>query len=327
LQTGLAAKLKKWMHDNPTRVLVFGTADDKPNHKMLRMLKRTAHRAGLNCGRCDGCRRFTKRRQSERGHGILPVAPAGESEEEAFHVKWLLFFPLGIWLSARARGIPVRYVLMWRSYTDSMTIVGAKPKEYRLLVGIPYLNAGDLLLKGMKTLHKDNPFHFLVSLRSFIEYNRRGIWFLMWASEKQLRKAEHLTFKQAGSPPLTRMDAMLCEAMGAGKVSHLEDIVGGFNEPFIDALHALTHGNPISVRFPTMKLTKIFDIPQILARAEHEQNIFRLLLYRRLIKMPDADIWTLLKPIHDKPQLLQQEVLKAGDDLTKSGVKIEWKTL
>lgn len=56
---------------------------------------------------------------------------------------------------------------MWD--TDAMTIVGAKPKEYRLLVGIRYLNAADLLLNGMKTLHKDNPFHFLVSLRSFIE--------------------------------------------------------------------------------------------------------------------------------------------------------------
>ena len=44
-----------------------------------------------------------------------------------------------------------------------MTTVGAKPKDYRLLVGIRYLNASDLLLKGMKTLHQDNnPFHFLV---------------------------------------------------------------------------------------------------------------------------------------------------------------------
>lgn len=68
------------------------------------------------------------------------------------------------------------------SYTYAMTTVGAKPKDYRLLVGIRYLNAGDLLLKGMKTLHKDNPFHFLVSLRSFIEYTRRGIWFIVWAS-------------------------------------------------------------------------------------------------------------------------------------------------
>ena len=214
---------------------------------------------------------------------------------------------------------------MWD--TDAMTIVGAEPKEYRLLVGIRYLNASDLLFKGMKTLHKDNPFHFLVSLRSFIEYNRRGIWFLMWASEKQLRKAEHLTFKQAGSPPLTTMDGMLCEAMGAGKVPHLEDIVSGFNEPFIDALHALTHGNPISVRFPAMELTKIFDIPKILERAEHEQNIFRLLLYRRLIRMPEADIWKLLKPIHDKPELLREEVLKAAADIKTSGIKIEWKTL
>jgi hypothetical protein len=208
-----------------------------------------------------------------------------------------------------------------------MTIVGAKPKEYRLVVGMRYLNASDLLLKGMKTLHLDNPFHFLVSLRSFIEYTRRGIWFLVWASNEQLRKAEHLTFKEADSPSLVKMDAMLSKAMGAGKESHLKDIVGGFNEPFIDALHALTHGNPISVRFIAMELTKVFDIPKILERAEHEQNIFRLLLYRRLTKMPEGDIWKLLKPIHDKPVMLQQEVLKAAADLKKSGIKIEWKSL
>lgn len=209
-----------------------------------------------------------------------------------------------------------------------MTIVEAKIENYRLLVGIRYLNASDLLLKGMKALYQDdNPFHFLVSLRSFIEYTRRGIWFLMWASDDQLKKAEHLTFKQAGSPSLTKMDAMLTEAIGAGNVSRLTDIVGGFNEPFIDCLHALTHGNPVSVRFPAMELTKLFDIPKFVERAEYEQNVFRLLLYRRLTKMPEADIWKLLKPIHDKPVLLHQEVLKAAADLKKSGVNIEWKSL
>ena len=209
-----------------------------------------------------------------------------------------------------------------------MTTVGAKPKDYRLLVGIRYLNASDLLLKGMKTLHQDNnPFHFLVSLRSFIECTRRGIWFLVWASNEQLKSAEHLTFKQAGSPSLTKMDAMLTKAMGAGNVSRLTDIVDGFNEPFIDCLHAMTHGNPVSVRFPAMELTKLFDIPRFVERAEHEQNIFRLLVYRRLTKMPQGEIWNVLKTAHDKPQLLRQEVLKADADLKKSGIKIAWKSL
>jgi len=209
-----------------------------------------------------------------------------------------------------------------------VTIVGASIEDYRLLVAIRYLNASDLLLKGMKALYQDdNPFHFLVSLRSFIEYTRRGIWFLVWASDDQLKKAEHLTFKQAGSPSLTKMDAMISEAMGTGKESPLKQIVDGFNEPFIDALHALTHGNPISVRFPAMEITKLFDIPRFVERAEQEQNIFRLLVYRRVLKMPLSDIWDLLKTVYDKPPLMHQEVLKAAADLKRNGIPIEWKSL
>jgi hypothetical protein len=207
-----------------------------------------------------------------------------------------------------------------------MTTVKAKPKEYRLLIGARYLDASDRLLKGMTAVHQTNPFHFLVSLRSFIEYTRRGIWFLVWASNEQLRAAEHLTFKQAGSPPLIKMDAMLQNAMGAGKVSHLADPVSGINEPFIDCLHAMTHGNPVSVRFIAMELTKVFNIPKFLARAEHELNIFRLLLYRQVAEMPQNEIWNLLKPIHENPQLLYKEVIKAASDVKKQGgMKIEWR--
>lgn len=118
---------------------------------------------------------------------------------------------------------------------------------------------------------------------------------------------------------------MLFEAMGAQ--SHLTDIVGGFNEPFIDCLHALTHGNPVSVRFPAMESTKLFHIPKFVARAEHEQNIFRLLVYRRMTKLPQADIWNLLKPIHDQPSLLYNEVVKAAADFKRSGIQIDWKSL
>jgi len=147
-----------------------------------------------------------------------------------------------------------------------MTVL-AKPKEYRLLVGARYLDASDRLLKGMRAVHQDNPFHFLVGFRSFIEYTRRGIWFLVWASNDELLTAEHLTFKQAGSPSLTKMDAMISKVLGAGNVSNLTTPVDVINEPFIDCLHALTHGNPVSVRFIAMELDKVFDIPRFLARA------------------------------------------------------------
>jgi hypothetical protein len=146
----------------------------------------------------------------------------------------------------------------------------------------------------------------------------------MWASDEQLRKAEHLTFKQTGSPPLIKMDEMLKKSMGAGKVSHLNEMVDVFNEPFIECLHALTHGNPISVRFLAMRIEKVFDIPQALAMAEHELNIFKLLLYRRAIRMRQGDIWKLLKPIHDNPQALYVEVVNAADVMKQGGLNIEW---
>jgi hypothetical protein len=55
-----------------------------------------------------------------------------------------------------------------------MTSVLSTAKHYRLLVGARYLHASDLLLKGMEAVHNENPFHFLVTLRSFVEYTRRG---------------------------------------------------------------------------------------------------------------------------------------------------------
>lgn len=55
LEVTLAVKLRRWLKDNPRKVLLFGTANDKPDTKMLLALKATARRAGLNCGHCSGC--------------------------------------------------------------------------------------------------------------------------------------------------------------------------------------------------------------------------------------------------------------------------------
>lgn len=52
----LVPKLQKWLKENPAKVLLFGTGNDKPDTKMLRTLKRTAKRAGLACGHCPGCK-------------------------------------------------------------------------------------------------------------------------------------------------------------------------------------------------------------------------------------------------------------------------------
>jgi len=56
LHPSLVPRLKAWLKGNPGRVLLFGTDRDKVDRHMLRALKRTAYRAGMNCGRCAGCK-------------------------------------------------------------------------------------------------------------------------------------------------------------------------------------------------------------------------------------------------------------------------------
>jgi len=57
LSDDLAVTLKAWKEKRPGSKLVLGTKNDTPNTKMLQMLKRSARNAGLNCGRCPGCRK------------------------------------------------------------------------------------------------------------------------------------------------------------------------------------------------------------------------------------------------------------------------------
>jgi hypothetical protein len=146
--------------------------------------------------------------------------------------------------------------------------VSLPENQYRLLVALRYWDASTAIFQGLKRQRGVNDFHFLVTLRSFIEYTRRGIWFLAWADEQELRRAEKLTFDRSGSPNLVRMDEMINEALGLGKVSYLRDLVSGINEPFLDGLHALTHGNPISVRFLAFDLVRIFQTERLLERAD-----------------------------------------------------------
>jgi len=56
LPDDLAATLLHWKDENPGTRLVLGTKNDTPNWKWLQMLKRAVRRAGLNCGRCTGCK-------------------------------------------------------------------------------------------------------------------------------------------------------------------------------------------------------------------------------------------------------------------------------
>jgi integrase len=51
----------------PNSKFVFGDPSDKPHTKWLRMLKRMAREAGLNCGHCDGCREYAEKPNADGG--------------------------------------------------------------------------------------------------------------------------------------------------------------------------------------------------------------------------------------------------------------------
>jgi hypothetical protein len=191
-------------------------------------------------------------------------------------------------------------------------------EKYRLLVAIRYLNSSEDIWKGLKRQQGVNDFHFLITLRSFIEYTRRGIWFLAWADEKTLKDAEKATFQRPGSPGIIQMDKMINGALGLGRVSHLAKNIPGINEPFIDCLHALTHGNPISVRMTTIGLHKIFNTEGLLSRVELELNLFRVLLYRQMLGEELKGIWKVLSPICDKPEDVLANARAAAFLLKKS---------
>ena len=52
----LLVELRAWKEAHGGKGLVLPTAGGRPNHKMLRALKRLAKAAKLNCGRCGGCK-------------------------------------------------------------------------------------------------------------------------------------------------------------------------------------------------------------------------------------------------------------------------------
>ncbi len=55
----LATLLKAWKKNKKRgeRKLVLGKASDVPARHWLHTLKRMAHKAGLNCGTCPGCKK------------------------------------------------------------------------------------------------------------------------------------------------------------------------------------------------------------------------------------------------------------------------------
>jgi hypothetical protein len=191
--------------------------------------------------------------------------------------------------------------------------------QLRLFIALQYLNATEWILEGLKQQHEKNMFHFAITLRSFIEYTRRGLWFLCWANTEKLKEAMKLTFESPGSPGIATMDEMISEALGQGRVTHLMAVLPGINEPFLDCLHALTHGNPISVRMISFGLDKIINARMLLARAEVDFGLFRIMLYRRMLGEKQSDIWKMLSTIHNRPADVAANVKIAAHLLKASG--------
>lgn len=191
--------------------------------------------------------------------------------------------------------------------------------QHRLLVALQYMNASEWLLKGLQQQQGKNTFHFVVTLRSFVEYTRRGIWFLCWANTEKLEEATKLTFDSPGSPGIATMDEMINEALGKGRVSHLMNPSPGINEPFLNCLHALTHGNPISVRMISFGLDEIFDTKGLLARAEVDFGLFRIMLCRRMLGEKQSEIWKMLGKIHDRPADIEANLKIVARLLLTSG--------
>jgi len=192
--------------------------------------------------------------------------------------------------------------------------------SYRRLVVIQYLNASRSLFLGLKSQQGKNDFHFVVTLRSFIEYTRRGVWFLAWATDQQVEAVKKLTFDESGSPGLAAMDEMINEALGRGKVCPLKNPISGIDEPFINLLHALTHGNPISVRVLGFGLEKIFQTDKLLQKAEADLNLFRVLIYRRMLGDELIDIWKMLGAIYHDPEALKASAITAAKQVKDSGL-------
>lgn len=130
-----------------------------------------------------------------------------------------------------------------------------------------------------------------------------------------------LTFQKPGSPGVAKMDTLINDALGLGKICHLMTPVKDINdEPFLDCLHALTHGNPISVRMVAFGVNKIFQTDKLLLRAETDLNLFRILLYRQMLGEKLKDIWKMLGGIRNQPDTMRTNARIAAHLVKQAGL-------
>jgi hypothetical protein len=192
--------------------------------------------------------------------------------------------------------------------------------QYRKFVAIQFLNASGAILQGMKRLLGWNDFLALISLRSFIEYTRRGVWLLFFAKTKSLMATRNLSFMESGADLIT-MDKRYNQALGLGEISYLQTLVAGINEPFIDCLHALTHGNPIIARAASVGLDSVFNAKMLVLRAEMEHHMFLILLGRQLLGQDPQTTWKKLAEINNKPDEVRANAEIVGRLLKEAGIE------
>lgn len=56
IPSDLLQSLQEWQEQHKDRRLILATSSGSPNGHLLRNLKQTAKKGGLNCGQCDGCK-------------------------------------------------------------------------------------------------------------------------------------------------------------------------------------------------------------------------------------------------------------------------------
>jgi len=105
---------------------------------------------------------------------------------------------------------------------------------------------------------------------------------------------------ESGTDVITA-DKRINKSLGRGEVSPLLDPVPGVGEPFMNCLHALTHGNPIMTRMLAFGLDRSFNTPMLVVKAEVDYHMFLVLLGRQLLGQDPAVTWKALGSIYNKP--------------------------
>lgn len=176
--------------------------------------------------------------------------------------------------------------------------------QFRKVVAVQYINASSEILRGMKQLVGANNFLVLVCLSQLHRIHKARNMASFLCETKSLLATRKLSFMESGTDIITA-DKRISKSLGRGEVSGLLDPVAGVGEPFMNCLHALTHGNPIMTRMLAFGLDKCFNTPMLVVKAEAEYHMFLILLGRQLLGQDSEVTWKTLSTIYNRPNDLR----------------------